>query len=331
MPLVLGEERLIPGFEDHLVGLPVGGSTEFDIDFPADYGEPSLAGQTVHFAVDLKELREKILPDLDDDFARSMGDFADVDALRVEIRRRLERNALDRARHGFADRIIEYAVANATVELPDILVDQEVEVLHDEFRTSMARQGISEAAYFKATEQSEADLHAEFRPRAESRVKTLLVLSKIAETEGIEVTEADVEAEVATARQRYADDPRTLAYFDSERGRNLIRSTLRRSRTVEALVDRWLALHPDHPALPHFEEDEGAAVDASAASAAAIGATDPASVLDASAEPPPGEPATPAEPAETAEPVAVAGVADDEPEPDRPAARKRTSPAADRA
>ena len=320
MPLILGEERLIPGFEAHVIGLAVGGSTEFDIDFPADYGEPTLAGQTVHFAVDLKELREKILPDLDDDFARSMGDFADVDALRVEIRRRLDRNALDRARHGFADRIIEYAVANATVELPDILIDQEVEVLHDEFRSSMARQGISEAAYFKATEQTEADLHAEFRPRAESRVKTLLVLSKIAETEGIEVTEADVEAEVATARLRYADDPRTLAYFDSERGRNLIRSTLRRSRTVEALVDRWLAMHPDHPALPHFEEDEETAVDATAASAAAIGATDPATVLAADAETPSAPSLEPDE-----------GAAADQAGPVRPAARKRTSPAADRA
>jgi trigger factor len=280
MPLILGEERLIPGFEDHLVGLSVGGSTEFDLDFPADYGEPTLAGQTAHFAVDLKELREKILPELDDDFARSMGAFADVEVLRTEIRKRLERNALDRARHGFADRIIEYAVANATVELPGILIDQEVEVLHDEFRGSLARQGIAEQAYLKAVNQTEADLHTEFRPRAETRVKTLLVLSKIAEVEGIEVGDADVEAEIATARIRYADDARTLAYFESDRGQSFIRSTLRRTRTVETLVDRWLAANPDHPALPHFEEDdELSAVDATAA-AANIGATDPSVVLD---------------------------------------------------
>lgn len=275
MPLILGEERLIPGFEGHVHGLSVGESTEFEIDFPADYGEPTLAGQTAHFTVELKELREKILPDLDDDFARSMGDFADVDTLRVEVRRRLERNALDRARHGFADRIIEYAVANATVQLPDILVDQEVEVLHDEFRSSLARQGISEAAYLKAVNQTEADLHAEFRPRAEARVKTLLVLSKIAEAEGIEVTDADVEAEIAAARTRYAGDPRTITYFDSERGRNFVRSTLRRTRTVEALVDRWLAAHPDHPALPHVETDDERSSAEAAAAAAAVNAADP--------------------------------------------------------
>jgi trigger factor len=295
MPLILGEERLIPGFEAHVVGLTVGESTEFDIDFPADYGESSLAGQTAHFAVELKELREKILPELDDEFARSMGDFADVDALRVEIRGRLERNALDRARHGFADRIIEYAVANATVELPDILVDQEVEVLHDEFRTSLARQGIAEPAYLKAVSQTEGDLHTEFRPRAETRVRTLLVLSKIAEAEGIEVTDADVEVEIATARIRYADDPRTVAYFDSERGRSFVRSTLRRTRTVETLVDRWLAAHPDHPALPHAEaDDDRSAAEATAAAAAAIGATDPSTVRDAGSKAAAGDEPEPA-------------------------------------
>ncbi len=307
MPLILGEERLIPGFEAHLVGLSVGGSTEFDIDFPADYSEPTLAGQTAHFAVDLKELREKILPELDDDFAQSMGDFPDVEALRVEIRRRLERNALDRARHGFADRIIDYAVANATIDLPDVLVEQEVEVMHDEFRATLARQGIAEPAYLKATEKTESDLHTEFRPRAEGRVKTLLVLSRIAEAEGTDITDAEVEAEVEVARSRYADDPRTLTYFDSDRGRNFIRSTLRRTRTVEMLVDRWLAAHPEHPALPHAEDDDEdrATANAKAAAAASVGATDPSVVLE-SDDPAVAAAAEPTDEAEpTAEPVPV--------------------------
>lgn len=282
MPLILGEERLIPGFEDHVVGLSVGDSVEFDTTFPEEYAEPTLAGQAAHFAVDLKELREKVPPAEDDEFARSMGDFADLAALRTEIRHRLERNALDKARHSFADRIIEYAVANATLELPDVLVAQEVEVMHDEFRATLARQGIAELAYLKVAGKTEADLHADFRPRAEVRVKTLLVLSKVAEAEGIAISDAEVEAEIAEARRRYADDQKTVGYFESERGRNFIRSTLRRTRTVESLVDGWLAAHPEHPALPHAEEDDRSAVrDASTASAAAIGATEPSIVLEA--------------------------------------------------
>jgi trigger factor len=275
MPLILGEERLIPGFEANLEGLKVGDTTEFDITFPEDYGEESLAGQAAHFSVELRELREKVLPDEDDAFAQSLGDFADLAALRTEVQARLERNALDRARHEFADKIIEYAVANATLELPDVLVEQEVEVMHDEFRGSLARQGISEEAYLKVVEKTSEDMHAELRPKAEQRVKVLLVLTKIGEAEGVTVADEDVEAEVARGRERYAGDPKLLRYFDSDRGRNFIRSTLRRSRVVEQLVDDWLAAHPDHPALPHAEAGTTSAVDASAASAMALDATDP--------------------------------------------------------
>ena len=281
MPIVLGEERLIPGFEAHLVGASVGDHLEFDLTFPEDYGETSLAGQTAHFAVDIKELREKVQPPLDDDFATQMGDFKDLGELRLAIRERLERSALDRARHSFSDRIIQYAVANSSLAVPPILIDQEVEVMHDEFRATIARQGIGEAAYLKATEQTEADLHTEFRPRAEERVKTLLVLSKLADAEGVTVDDAAVAAEVAAARLRYAGDPRTISYFESERGRNFIRSTLRRTRTVEGLVDAWLAAHPEHPALPHLEDDGNPAIEAgSASSNAAIGATDPGTTLE---------------------------------------------------
>jgi trigger factor len=254
MPVIIGQERLIPGFESNLVGLKVGDTTEFDITFPDDYGEPSLAGKVAHFSVELKELREKIQPELDEEFLASLGRFETLEELKADIRRRLEGNALDRARHDFADRIIEYAVANATVDLPDVLIDQEVEVMHDEFRGSIARQGITEEAYLKAVEKTTDELHAEFRPNAERRAKTLLVLSQVADAEGIEVPDADVDAEVALGRERYAGDARLTEYFTSERGRAFIRSTLRRSRVVERIIDAWLAEHPEHPPLPHLED-----------------------------------------------------------------------------
>jgi trigger factor len=281
MPLIIGQERLIPGFETNLLGLEPGASTEFDIPFPDDYAEPTLAGTTAHFAVQLKELREKVQPDLDDDFVQQLGDFADVPALRADIKVRLEGNAIDRARHEFADKIIEYAVANATLDLPDILVDQEVEVMHDEFRANIARQGITEEAYLQVMAKTEADLHTEFRPGAEKRVKTLLVLSKVADAEGIEVPEADVEAEIQRGRERYAGDPKLLSYFESERGRGLIRSTLRRSRVVESLIDAWLVAHPEHPPLPHLEDQQRSIIESGEADGrAAIDATDPGALAE---------------------------------------------------
>ncbi len=284
MPLVIGEERLVPGFEEHLVGLRPGETSEFDITFPDDYQEESLRGAAVHFSVDLKELREKVMPDVDDDFAQSVGDFADMAELRSEIRVRLERNALDRARHGFADRIIDYAVKNATVEIPDLLVDEEVEVMHDELRGALGRQGITEEAYLSASGKAAEELHAEFRPGAEERAKTLLVLGEIATREGIDVPDRDIIAEILRAKARYPDQPKLAAYFDTPRAQAAIRSSLRRSRVVELLVDRWLAAHPEHPALPHVEDAAPSPVAGAAAEADAGKALD-AEILDAEASP----------------------------------------------
>jgi len=284
MPLIIGEDRLIPGFEDELVGLTIGDTKGFDITFPADYGEETLAGQRAHFQVEVRELREKILPDVDDDFARSMGDFTDLANLRVEVTKRLQRNALDKARHTFSDQIIEYAVANATIDLPDVLLEQEVEVMHDEFRSALARQGISDEAYTKVSGKSHEELHADFRPDAEKRVKVLLVLSRIAEVENLTIADSDVDAEISRGRERYAGDAKLVKYFESDRGRSYIRSTLRRSRVVEKLVDDWLAAHPEHPAIPHVEDGPADTMDDDQArSVAAVGATDPGSILDADA------------------------------------------------
>ena len=282
MPLIIGEDRLIPGFEDNLVGLEVGGTKGFDITFPDDYMEESLAGKEAHFEVELRELREKVLPDLDDDFVKSMGDFEDMAELRSEIKKRLERNALDRARHEFSDKIIDYAVANATLDLPDVLIDQEVEVMHDEFRGSIARQGISEEAYLKVTGKTDADLHADFRPDAEKRVKVLLVLSKIAEAEGVTVDDADVEAEVAARSSPLRRATRSCSATSSPSG--AATSSARHSGGA----GRWStsstsgsAAHPDHPAIPHVEDGPSGALDSdSAASSAAIDATDPGSILE---------------------------------------------------
>jgi trigger factor len=256
MPLVIGSERLLPGFEDQLVGMREGETKVFTLTFPADYPEQSLAGQPAEFEVDLRELREKRLPDADDDFARSLGAYDDLAALRTEVRQRLERNALDRARHVFADRVIEFAVANATVELPDLLIEREVDVMFDELRIRLADQGIGWEDYLRATERDESKLRDEFRPDAEKRVKTLLVLGEIAEREGIEVSDEQLAAELVRSRERYAGNQRLLNYLESARGRAYTRSLLRRSQTVETLVDRWIEQHPEFSNVQHLHGDD---------------------------------------------------------------------------
>jgi trigger factor len=257
MPLILGRERFIPGFEENLIGLRESESKTFSITFPEDYGEAELAGKPAEFEVTLLELREKKLPDADDEFARSLGDYADLDALRAEVKRRLERNALDRARHVFADRIIDFAVANATVELPDLLIEREIEVMLDELQVRLAEQGIGFEDYLRVTERELPQVLEEFRPDAERRVKTLLVLSAVADREGIEVTDEELEAELARSRERYAGNQRLVSYLESARGQTYTRSLLRRAKVVETLVDRWIADHPEFAHVQHLHEGDG--------------------------------------------------------------------------
>jgi trigger factor len=255
MPLIIGRERFIPGFEDNLIGLKEGDSKSFSVTFPDDYGEASLAGKPADFEVGMLELREKKMPVADDDFARSLGSYDDLANLRTEIQKRLERNALDRARHNFADRIIDFSVANSTLELPDLLIESEQEVMLDELKVRLAEQGIAFDDYLRVTERTLAQVVNEFKPDAEKRVKTLLVLSAIADKENIEVTDEEMAAELEHSRERYVDNPRLLSYLESARGRTYTRSLLRRSKVVETLIDRWIEAHPEFATVQHLEGD----------------------------------------------------------------------------
>ena len=120
-------------------------------------------------------------------------------------------------------------MANATLELPDLLIERELEIMLDELRVRLAEQGIDYTEYLRVTERDEAKVLTEFRPDAERRVKTLLVLSEIAEREKIDVTDEELEAEIERSRERYAANPRLVAYLESARGRTYTRSLLRRS------------------------------------------------------------------------------------------------------
>ncbi len=244
LPLVIGEERMIPGWEDHLVGLEIGGGTEFDIAFPADYRVEELAGKDAHFAVTLLDLRERQLPDMDDAFAASVSEHPTLAELRDEIADALVTRSEAEGRHRYGDRIIDFATSNATVELPEVMIANEVEIMRDEMRARLAQQRIGIETYLELTKKSPEELAAELREPAIQRVKTLLVLSAVAEKEGIDADEAEVDAEVAEQLERYPDETRLREYLTSRRGRAYLRMTIRNRKIVEHLMDRALAAAP---------------------------------------------------------------------------------------
>ena len=173
-----------------------------------------------------------------------VGDFADLAEMRSEIGKRLERNERDRARHRFADRIIEFAVANSTVELPDLLVERELEVMMDELKVRLAEQRIGYEDYLRATERDEAQLIEASGPMPRSASRRCWCWARSRSSEKIDVTDAELEAEVDRSRVSYAGNPSLVTYLESARGRSYTRSLLRRSKTVETLIDRWIDEHP---------------------------------------------------------------------------------------
>jgi trigger factor len=243
MPLVIGENRVIAGWEDHLVGMKIGDAQGFDITFPDDYRVEELRGKRAHFEVELLDLREKILPDVTDEFARSVGDVETLEELRAEIRDAMTKRAEAEGRHTFGDRIIDFATANASVELPEVMIASEVEIMRDELRTRLAQQRIGIDQYLALSKQTPEELTNELREPAARRVKTLLVLSAIAEKEGIDATDEQIDAEIAEQLARYDDDAKLRDYLTSRRGRSYLRMTIRNRTLVDTLSER--ALGPD--------------------------------------------------------------------------------------
>ena len=240
LPLVIGEDRMIPGWEDNLVGMAIDDTKGFDITFPDDYRVEELRGKSAHFEVTLLDVRERLLPDVDDEFARSVGEVTSVEELRAEIRDALQKRAADEARHAFADRIIDFAASNATVELPEVMVANEIEIMRDELRSRLAAQRIGLDQYLALAKQTPQELATELREPASRRVKVLLVLSAIAEKEGIDASPDEIQAEIDDQLVRYDNDTKLAEYLTSRRGRSYLRMTLRNRKLVDTLIERAL-------------------------------------------------------------------------------------------
>jgi trigger factor len=239
LPLIVGEDRMIPGWEDNLVGMRIDEEKGFEITFPDDYRVEELRGKRAHFDVTLLDLRERILPEPDDEFARSVGEVQTMDELRAEIRDALGKRAEAEGRHAYADRIIDFASTNATVELPEVMVANEIEIMRDELRSRLAQQRIGMEQYLELAKQSPEELATELREPAQRRVKTLLVLSSIAEKEGVDVEDAEIDAELAE-QLGPQPDPKLAAYWASRSGRSYLRMTMRNRKLVDTLIERSL-------------------------------------------------------------------------------------------
>ena len=203
--LELGSGSFIPGFEDQLVGAKAGDDVEVKVTFPEDYQAEDLAGKEAIFKVKVHEVKEKELPELDDEFAKDVDDEVEtLDELKAKIREELTATKASQAQEAVHDEALRKAVENAeVVELPHVMVHDEVHRAMDEFLNNMQRQGISPEMYYQLTNSTEADLHKQFEQDADLRVKTNLVIEAIVKAENLEATEEEIEKEIAELAETY--------------------------------------------------------------------------------------------------------------------------------
>ncbi|MFD2446253.1 trigger factor [Bacillus sp. CGMCC 1.16607] len=202
--LELGSGNFIPGFEDQLVGTATGESKDVEVSFPEEYHAAELAGKPAVFKVTVHEIKAKELPALDDEFAKDVDDEVEsLDALKEKIKNRLVDEKNHQAEHHVRDAVVEAAAKNTEVDIPEAMVETEVDRMMNEFEQRLQMQGMNLELYFQFSGQDETVLRDQMKEEAVNRVRVNLTLEAIAKAENIEVTEEDVNNEIAKMAEMY--------------------------------------------------------------------------------------------------------------------------------
>jgi trigger factor len=201
------ESRFVPGFAAGLVGMRAGESKDVAVTFPAEYGAAELAGKDAVFAMAVHEVKEPELPALDDAFAQRVSKSETLEALRADVRARLDASTLQRGRREKIEQLFEKLSAAHEVPLPNVMVEREIDSLINDSKQYVARYGTSWDDYLTAVGKSEETFRSEYRAEAEKRVKTTLIIEAIASAEKIAATPADIDVELDAIGRQY-DQPR---------------------------------------------------------------------------------------------------------------------------
>ena len=209
--LVLGSGSFIPGFEDQLVGAEIGADVDVNVTFPTEYHSEELAGKEAVFHVHVNGIREKEMPELDEDFVKEVSETANtVEEYKTEIREKLEKQAENRAETAFENEVLEKVCENAAVDIPQAMIEDQIDSMLRDMEMRMAYQGMKLDDYFKYTGQTREQVREMYKQPAADRVKSQLVLAAVMNAEQIKADEAETDAEI----QKYADqNKKTLDEF----------------------------------------------------------------------------------------------------------------------
>lgn len=236
--LELGSGRFIEGFEEQLAGVSGGEQREVKVSFPEDYGAEHLAGKEAVFTVDVKEVREKVLPELNDDFASEASEFDTLDELRADIGKRVGEAVDERAEQDFRAAAVDAAVDAASIDLPDDLVAARAAERLERLERRIAGQGMNPETFFQMQGKTREELLEESKPDAERELKGEAVLAAIAEAEEIEVSEEEMVEALAHSAEHERTTPEKLLERLRENSRDaLVREDIRVRKAIDLIAE----------------------------------------------------------------------------------------------
>ena len=201
--LVLGSGHFIPGFEEQVVGHKTGDSFDVNVTFPAEYHAVDLAGKPAVFKTSINSIKEKQLPELDDEFVKDVSEFNTLDELKADIRARLQERAEAKCEEDYENNLVSAVLENTVIDLPQCMIDTRIDEMVQDFDYRLRSQGLDLNTYFQYTGETLAAMRKTFAEQAERHVRIRLALEKIAELEGLTATKEDVDKEIARIAEMY--------------------------------------------------------------------------------------------------------------------------------
>ncbi len=235
--LKIGSHTFIPGFEEQMVGMNIGEEKDLNVTFPTEYHAPDLAGKEAVFHVKVNSITETQLPALDDDFAKDISEFDTLDAYKADVRAKLEAQAAERDNNAFTNAVIEKVMANATVEIPDAMVERQIDSMVRNFEARLAQQGLKLADFMKYTGQDEKSFRNQYRDQAEKSVRANLVLEAVENVEKFEAAEEEIDAEIEKFAKQIGQNVEDLKKNLTEGDREYFKADVIRDKAVKFLCD----------------------------------------------------------------------------------------------
>lgn len=252
--LVLGSHSFIPGFEEQVIGMSAGEEREIAVTFPEDYLEKTLAGKPAQFRVKCNEVKENQMPDLDDEFAKDVSEFDTLDEYKASIREKLTSAAEAEAENAYHSLLLEQAGDNMTADIPNAMVEEQLNKLVNDYDQNLQMNGLNLELYLKYTGQDKNSFRNKIRPNAVRWSKTAVVLDKIAQEEGLQASDEEIEAEYKKLADEYQME---LEDVKEDTEREVLEDEIKARKAAQIIFDTGIPTEPvaEEPAAAESETE----------------------------------------------------------------------------